>query len=56
MKPTIKEIEQAIEELKQSLLESVLIDEMEKNAKLAKQKNQYRLSKARDEVRNLKIN
>lgn len=55
MKPTKKEIEDAIAELRLAMLESIELDEQDKNIKLAKQKNHYRLNKAREEIRNLKL-
>ena len=55
MKPTKKEVEEAIDELRLAMLESIEIDEADKNIKLRKQKNHYRLSKAREEIRVLKV-
>ena len=56
MKPvTKKQIEDAISELKNAMLEAMDIDEADKNIKLAKQKSHYRLNKAREEIRSLKI-
>ncbi len=55
MTPTKKEIEEVINELKLAMLESIEIDQADKNIKLAKQKNHYRLSKAREVIRSLKL-
>lgn len=55
MKPLKKDVEAAIEELKLAMLESIAIDEADKNIKQAKTKNHYRLNKAREEVRSLQL-
>lgn len=54
-KPTKKDIEEAINELRLAMLESISIDEEDKQIKVKKQKSHYRLNKAREEVRNLKV-
>lgn len=55
MKSTIKEIEIAIDELRNALLEDRRLDDEEENIKLKRKKSHKRLSLARDEVRALKI-
>ena len=54
-KITRKEIEDACEELKSSLISSIELDEKEQNVKLQQTKNHHRLLLAKDSVRALKI-
>lgn len=53
MKPTQKEIEDFIEELKQAMIEKLELDNELENIKLKQQKAQKRLSMAREALRNI---
>ena len=55
MKPTTKEIESALTELKESMLEAVSLDEKEEKIKLLRQANHKRLCLAREAVRSLRL-
>jgi hypothetical protein len=52
---TKKEVEESTEEWKQAMLESIDLDSQAKDIKLLQAKSHYRLMKARDIIRNLKI-
>lgn len=56
MKPTKKDVEAAIDELRAAMMESIEASEAEDKAKLRKIKAQKRLTLARDAVRALSIN
>lgn len=56
MQLTKKEIDEAMTELQSAMEESFEASRIETNAKLAKTKAHYRLSRAREEVRALSFN
>lgn len=56
MKPTKKDVESVIQELKEAMMESIEASEAEDRAKQRKMKAQKRLTMARDAVRSLSIN
>lgn len=56
MKPTLKEITEAMKELHNAMIESFEADKAEENAKLRKMKAHKSLSLAKDTVRSLTFN
>lgn len=56
MNPTKKEIDQAIQELHEAMIESIEASKTEQDAKIRKQKAHCRLLLAKDKVRELSFN
>lgn len=56
MKPTVKEINQAIADLQAAMLESIAASNAEEDAKVRKIKAHKALTMARDEIRGITFN
>ncbi len=56
MKTTIKEIEEALGELKNAMVENIQINTEENDIKIRRNASHYRLLKARETVYSLKFN